>query len=192
MDKLKNYAIVGLAVAFALALLWILYGPKPNAPQVGEYGKAVETKGTADIPRKDVPVPTVKVLDKEATVKKLPDLPPAVIIDPNKEIAAVGTIERWTTDTTVAAVVNTADGSTELYFQPQPEPFAIWAQRPWYLRIEGSLGSLDTFGNEWRIELEYKPVSFSFVGDSRISLYLKASIDSENKAVGAGGAEVNF
>lgn len=192
MDKVKNYAIFGLAVAFALALLWIFYGPKPTAPQVGEYGKAVDVKGTEDIQRKDVPVPTVKALDKKEVVKKLPDLPPAVIVDPTKEITALGTIEPWSADTTVAAVVNTVDGSTELYFQPQPEPFAIWAERPWYLRIEGSLGSLDTFGDEWQIELEYKPVSFSFVGDSRISPYLKASLDSEKEAKAVAGAEVNL
>ena len=161
---INKYIIIALIAVALLVMGQNLY--RWYNPEVVVQKEYVPLKEKIDVPKKEIPVKKLVVLDKEKAVKKLKDLPEAVRQDENKQITATAVVDPYEGKTSVVAVTDIEKGTTELLAKREPLPlislkpkFEVGAS---YMPIHSErLGQyvLDVayqFGRVWKINGEAK------------------------------------
>ena len=117
INKYLIIALVAVAIFVAGQNLYRWYNPPPVVQK--EY---VTLKEKIDVPKREIPMKKLVVLDKAQAVKKLKSLPEAIKQDENKQITATASIEPYEGKTSVVAVTDIERGSTELLAKREPLP----------------------------------------------------------------------
>lgn len=124
-DTLKNIIIgvlVALGVLAIAAAIWGWYDPAP-APS-HDYRPVQVPKIVEHIKRVPVPGPREIITIEKAAVIKRAGLPESLAADPAKQVLAMADIPCPTGNETVAAVMNTTTGQTEMITRKERPAFA--------------------------------------------------------------------
>lgn len=117
---INKYLIIALLAAvmlFAGQNLYKWYNPDPAVQK--EY---VPLKEKISVPKVEMPMKRIIVLDKKKAVKKLKGLPESVKADDSKQVTATAVVEPYEGKTSVVAVTDIGKGSTELLAKREPLP----------------------------------------------------------------------
>jgi len=118
VNKYIVYALLATIFFIVGQQLYKWYNPEPVVQK--EY---VPLKEKINVPKHEISVKKLVVLDKAKAVKKLKSLPESIKQDENKQITATATVDAYEGKTSVVAVTDIEKGSTELLAKREPLPF---------------------------------------------------------------------
>lgn len=108
-----------VALAFAaLAIASLLanhFWPKQTAPTT--YTAAAPIPAAANVPTQEIPAQRVVVLVKQEAIKKLPDLPPEIKLDPKAQITTTADIKPSPYGGSAVAFINTSTGRSSIVYK---------------------------------------------------------------------------
>lgn len=118
VNKYLTYVVICVVLLLAGQWVYKYYNPEPIVQK--EY---TPLKEKIDVPKHEIPIKRLVVLDKKKAVKKLPALPESIKSDDNKQITATAVVEPYEGKTSVVAITDIEKGSTELIAKREPISF---------------------------------------------------------------------
>lgn len=170
------FGVVGVALCSA-GYDWYRSRPIMNTEN---WMPAPEVKETVKIKRIMIPGPKeIVTIEKPVVVEKL-KLPDVIAQDANKQILATGEVPPYKGKTSIAAVMDTKEGSTQIIARQQPLPLIafesekeIGARGGYAVGKDGSTPRGDIYGR-W---------TFLRVGSAHAAFYGEANTRAEAKAM---------
>jgi hypothetical protein len=122
--SLRTKAEVGVVAVFLVAM-W--YVSVPNKPVVGQWETAKPASEVAHVGTTEVPCTKLVVLKPKA--KEDLKLPPAIVNDPNVQVAGTTDVKPGEHTTTVISTINPQTGVTTIMTRVDPYPWFKAQQR---------------------------------------------------------------
>jgi hypothetical protein len=116
----RNLVIAMVFAAVALLGFWGLWRWFAVEPPLTRAG-FLEARPATAAPRQDVPIRSIRALNKPLVAKKL-DLPAAVADDPSQLVLAAVTVPASKGGATAVAILDTATGETRTLVREKPRP----------------------------------------------------------------------
>jgi hypothetical protein len=178
-NDIKNYVLCGICLLLVIAAAVAWYS-RPPAVTTEQYTPLPPIKETVRIKRVNVPGPKeIVTVEKQVVVEKL-QLPEAISRDANKQVIATGVVDPYEGKTNVVAIMDTAQGTSEIIAKQQPLPlFAFKNQKE--LGIRGGMAA-DKDGAGYRGDV-YGRWTFLRVGSIHAAIYGEMNTRPEGKAM---------
>jgi len=178
-NDIKNYVLCGVCLLLVIAAAVAWYS-RPPAVTTEQYTPLPPIKETVRIKRVSVPGPKeIVTIEKQVVVEKL-KLPDSIAQDANKQVIATGVVDAYEGKTNVIAVMDTAQGTSEIIAKQQSLPlFAFKNQKE--LGIRGGMAA-DKDGAGYRGDV-YGRWTFLRVGRIHTAVYGEMNTRPEGKAM---------
>ncbi len=178
-NDIKNYVLCGVCLLLVIAAAVAWYS-RPPVVTTEQYAPLPPIRETVKIKRVNVPGPKeIVTVEKQIVVEKL-QLPETISRDANKQVIATGVVDPYEGKTNVVAVMDTAQGTSEIIAKQQPLPLLAFKNQK-ELGIRGGIAA-DKDGAGYRGDV-YGRWTFLRVGGIYAAIYGEMSSRPEGKAM---------